>query len=322
MKVFIAGGTGLLGYHSVLEFLKRGHEVTTISLPDIKLGTWFPTNVKVKYGDLFKMDNTKLVKILAGQDVLVYALGPDDRVTPVAPAYGFFHEKLVEVPGRIIRAAGAAGVKKCVVLNSYFSSFSRIWPKSRLAERHPYIRCRVEQAERVIAEGNSSTDVMVLELPYIFGTMPERVPLWKDVLVDYLKNSKKIYFPKGGTNMISVEHVAEAIAGAAEKGVHGSRYLIGDENMPWKEMLGIMLKAMGMDKKVITVPTFAATLIGMRIKNRDSKEGKEKGLDPAKLFKDIQSRYLYYDPAESRKELGYGKGGVREAIIKTVKACM
>lgn len=38
MKVFIVGGTGFLGYYATLEFLKRGHEVDTIALPDIPLG--------------------------------------------------------------------------------------------------------------------------------------------------------------------------------------------------------------------------------------------------------------------------------------------
>ena len=42
MNVFIAGGTGLIGYQSALEFLKRGHDVSSISLPDIEFGDWFP----------------------------------------------------------------------------------------------------------------------------------------------------------------------------------------------------------------------------------------------------------------------------------------
>ena len=36
-KVMIVGGTGLLGYHAALEFLKRGYRVTTLALEDVGL---------------------------------------------------------------------------------------------------------------------------------------------------------------------------------------------------------------------------------------------------------------------------------------------
>jgi hypothetical protein len=98
-------------------------------------------------------------------------------------------------------------------------------------------------------------------------------------------------------------------------------YTIGDENMEWKEMLGIMLETMGIKRKIITVPTFLATLGGISLKKKELKEGKEPGLDYSRLFKDIQSQYLFFDPTPSSTELGYNRGGIRESIIKTVKAC-
>jgi len=64
MKVFIIGGTGFLGYYATLEFLRRGHEVTTMSIPDVQLGSWFPEKqVKVIYGDVFAMNEAELIKM-------------------------------------------------------------------------------------------------------------------------------------------------------------------------------------------------------------------------------------------------------------------
>jgi nucleoside-diphosphate-sugar epimerase len=177
MRVFIVGGTGFLGYYSTLEFLRRGHQVSTISLLDIPLREWFPKDVKVEYGDVFTTSESQLIMLFSGYDALVYAVGPDDRFIPKSPAYSFLHERLVEACGRVIAAARNANVKRCVVLNSYFAYFDRIWPQKSLANHHPYIKCRIEQAERVINEGGNSMAVMMLELPYIFGVMPERIPL-------------------------------------------------------------------------------------------------------------------------------------------------
>ncbi len=322
MKVFILGGTGLLGFHALRALLERGHDVGVLSLPDIELGSWFPPEARVGFGDAFTMSRDELRRTFAGYDALVYALGPDDRVTPEAPAYKFFHRYLVEACGNVVGAAREAGVKRCVVLSSYFCYFDRQNPTWRLAQHHPYIQCRNEQANRAILEGGQTMDVMTLELPYIFGTMPGRMPLWKNVLLDRIRKMKPVMFTKGGTAMITTEHVGEAVAGAVERGIRNTRYPIGDVNMEWKDMLRIMLEAMGFpNRKIVTVPTGLASLYGFKSRSDDRKGGKESGLDHARLFKDIQSRRFYLDGDSSAAALGYGRGGVEEAIRETVRAC-
>jgi nucleoside-diphosphate-sugar epimerase len=220
-----------------------------------------------------------------------------------------------------MRAAKKAGIQKCVVLNSYFAYFDRIWPGLQLRSRHAYIRCRVEQAASAIAEGNGM-EVCILELPYIFGTMPGRVPLWKDLLIARLHSMHTVVYPKGGTAMIGVSHVAEAIAGAILYGKHGMRYPVGDVNMEWKDMLRIMLIAMGENKKITYLPKFLVKLEGVRIKKQHQKEGLESGIDPLHLFDDIMCRFLYFDPGISRQVLLYGSGGIEETIAETVKKCL
>jgi nucleoside-diphosphate-sugar epimerase len=323
MKVLIVGGTGFLGYYSTLEFLRRGYTVTSISLQDIKLGDWFPDDVEIKYGNVFEMSPEELEPLFEGYDAMVYSVGPDDRITPKAPAYDFFHDRLVKACGRVIDGAKEAGVKRCTVLNSYFCYFSRLWPELRLPDHHPYIKCRIEQAERVISAGRGKMDVMVLELPYIFGTMPERIPLWKEVLVDRVQKMRIVLYPQGGSNMIAVEHVAEAVVGSIEQGEHGKRYLIGDVNVTWNEMLRIVLQAMGTPKKrIVNIPVWIGQLYGRSIKKAYAKEGKEAGLDPETLFVDIMCRELFYDPEPSAKALGFNRGGIEASITKTIQRCL
>lgn len=323
MKVLIVGGTGLIGYYTALEFLENGHKVTSLSFKDIDLGDWYPKKIKVHYGDVFKMTDNEYIKLFKGHDAIVYGIGPDDRFVPDAPAYDFFYDKLVMHPTRMAAAAKKAGVKKFVVLNSYFAYYHRLHPEKNLMERHPYIKCRVEQADSIIDTGGDEMDVCVLELPYIFGAMPERVPLWKDVVVDMLVSMKTVFYPKGGSIMISVENVAKAIYGAVMKGRHGTKYPIGDENKDWNSMLEIMLDALGTPKKIVNIPCFIVKLYGIKHKRDYAKQGKEMGLDPVKLMKDIQCEYLYYDADElSRKELGYGGGDLEESIRKTIDRCL
>ena len=328
MKAFIVGGTGFLGYYTALEFLKEGHQVSTISLPDIKLGDWFPKEINVSFGNVFEMPQTELIDLFKGHDVMIYSVGPDDRFTPDAPAYEFFHERLVEACAKVTAAAREAGVKKTIIFNSYFAYFDRIWPEKNFSQHHPYIRVRNEQAQRTIAEGqdaqgNHKMDVSILELPYIFGTMPERSPIWKDLLIKMLIEQNTIYYPTGGTQMLSVQKVAEAALGAAKNGKHGKRYPIGDVNMKFHDMVRLMLDELGTpDKPVKSVPKFLLVMNGRKIKKEHAKQGKESGLDPVWLFREIMNADLFYDAQqESMQELDYTSGGLEESIRETVRLC-
>jgi nucleoside-diphosphate-sugar epimerase len=320
MRILIVGGTGLLGYHAALELLRRGHQVATVAVPDAPLGDWFPRQVRVHEADVFKLDARRCRRLFEGCDAMVYAVGPDDRYTPSAPAYDFFRERLVDACGRVVLAAREAGVGRCVVLGSYFTHFDREWPQKRLALRHPYVRCRVEQAARVFEEGGDTMRVSVLELPYIFGVIPGREPLWKGVLLDRLRRMPVILYPRGGSAMISAAHVGEAVAGAVERGRHGESYPIGDENLTWDEMLEVMLRTLAIDKPVHHIPRFLGTLFGRSQRKADARRGREAGLDYEWLFRDVMTDYLYIDAAPSVKALRYGRGGVREAIEETVRA--
>ena len=334
MRVFIFGGTGFLGYYSALEFLRLGWQVDTLALPVeadrelAGLGDWFPAEIGVSYGDLFAMSIEELQALLSrGYDAMVYAVGPDDRVVPKAPAYDFFHERLVIACGRVFEAAKRAGIPKAVLLGSYFSTFDRNFPERKLAEHHPYIRVRNEQAQAMIEIGGDAMQVCVLELPYIFGRMPGRVPLWKEVFLDRFEKLPAIFFPKGGSAMIHVTGVAEAVCAAAVNGEGGKRYPVGNVNLKYKTMLQIMMDESGNRKRVITVPTFLGTIAGSFIDRKFAREGREGGLDHAKLMPDFQSRDYYLDPLPTREALGYralgytGGLSITDGIADTMRAC-
>lgn len=324
MNVFICGGTGFIGYRVIKQLLNKGHHVKSISIDDCEFGDWFPKDkVENIFGNLFTMKRSELKDLFEGYDAMVYAVGPDDRVTPETPAYEFFHEHLVEACARVVQGAKDAGVEKCVICNSYFAYFDRIYPELELKEKHPYIRCRVEQAKRCIDIGGKEMDVMILEFPYIFGTHPVREPLWKDVIIKRIQNwNNKVYFFHGGSNMIAVEHIAEAIIGALKRGEGGKRYPIGDKNVTWKEWLTIILDVMNSDKEILFLPTWIGKIYGSYLRWKEKREGKEAGLNYKYLFKDIQSREFFFDPTSTQEELGYSGGGLEESIRKTVRRCL
>lgn len=324
MKVMIIGGTGFLGYYTTLAALKHGHTVGSLSIDDIPLDGWYPPEVETRFGNVFTMPEDEIASALEGYDAMVYSVGPDDRVTPPAPAYDFFHERLVEHCAKTFRAARKAGVRRAVVYNSYFAAFDRMHPEKRLAELHPYVRCRVEQAARLIDESEGKMDVMVLELPYIFGAMPKRTPLWKDVFLERFFRAPLVCFPKGGTTMIHVRAVGEAGVGALEHGEHAQRYPVGDENHNFRVMLEWMEEGLGVKKPIWQVPAGLCALGAEQLAKKEARHGKQAGLDMKHLMLDIMGEELYI-PEQTIKEvsalLGFTRGGVKEGIIEAMHAC-
>ena len=55
MKVFMIGGTGLLGSEAAKELIARGHEVTSIALPPLPAGAVLPPEMKIEYGNYLEM---------------------------------------------------------------------------------------------------------------------------------------------------------------------------------------------------------------------------------------------------------------------------
>ena len=125
-RIFIVGGAGFLGYHTSLELVKRGLEVTCLALPDEAVDDSLSAKVNLVRADIDQLDDQKLAEILSDHDAIVYAAGPDDRVElkPGVNATDFFQTQLVDRTERVLRVAKEQGVKKALIYSSYFSYIS------------------------------------------------------------------------------------------------------------------------------------------------------------------------------------------------------
>ncbi|HRZ42754.1 MAG TPA: hypothetical protein P5228_08655 [Bacteroidales bacterium] len=333
-KVFIIGGTGFIGYHAALAFLGKGISVSSASMPDVRLDRSFPKGIRIVSDqfDVFTAEEKEIAGLLSGYDTLVYAVGPDDREPPDGPAYPFFYNKLVYQCVKVMNGARTAGVQRVVILNSYFSWFDR-QPEfhGRLSNDHPYIRARVEQAQACIAAGAAGImEVMILELPYIFGVMPGRIPIWKAVFLDRFTNMPLVLFPGGGTVAIHVKGVAEAIVASAINGVHGARYPIGDTNLKYCEIFRMMYAAIGVRKKIMALPPAIARFSGFFTGVVFALSRHRSGLNIGKILGSVLTKNLYLSEETIqwvRHELGFESLGypkspsAEDGIREAAQAC-
>lgn len=327
-KVFIAGGTGFLGYPVAKLFLDRGAKVDTIALKnELPNLDFMDKRINLSFGNLFEMKDEEIAKLFTGKgyNAFVYALGPDDRVTPKAPAYEYFHEFLVEKCYNAIKLAKNAGVKKVAILGSYFAYFNKQL-NGKLEKYHPYIRARVEQEERCLSLADDNFTVCILELPYIFGVGENRKPIWKDSFLKYFDGYKKVFFPKGGgTAIIERSGVAEAVYACLALGKTGT-FPIASDNITYKEMLEIMLKSLNDNRKIVELPAFLCALGSKGLVKKHKREGKEAGLYYPKLMNGVLNKKFYIDVEKCKNNLNFSEFGfncgknAKEAIKTTMKS--
>ena len=320
MKTLVVGNTGFLGYNTVQRLLEHGYEVTGVSLTPTPDELPNLPQVRQVLADLNLLSDEELLALLDGMEGLIFAAGADDRTIPDAPAYPFFYKANVESTARLLRLARQAGVKKAVVFSSYFVYFARKWPEMKLGERHPYIRSRLAQIDAANQAAGDQLSVSFLLLPYIFGVFPGKVPLWKP-LVDYVGSWLPwVFYPAGGTAMVSAEEVGWAAVAALERGEAGMEYPVVSHNLNWIEFIGGIQKHLAKAKPVVTLPNWLVKLGAWFLEAGIKARGKESGLDPV-AFVDLQTKNSFLDPDFSKDRLGYAHGDFDKALKDTVQVC-
>lgn len=316
-RVFVVGGTGFLGQYVIQHFIEHGWEATALGLPPAPPKDFFPPVVKVVVGDLEKLSDKEILELLQGHEAIIYAAGMDDRYTPPAPAYPAFRKANVEIPARILTLAKLAGTTRAVVLGSYFAYFDRIWPHMNLAERHPYIRSRLEQERTLTAI--PGLRVTVLELPYIFGDPKGRRPLWYP-LVKYIRAFPLTFYMAGGTACIAASTVGKAAFEAIQFDHAESCYPIGQENLSWEQLLTRLAAADHRKIKVIPVPRWMIKIGMLLIHRVHNFKGLESGLN-LRYFAELQTIYTYIPPTSFQSpESGFPEE-LDSAFQGTVAAC-
>ena len=322
MKIFLIGGTGLLGSATAAELIRRGHQVHAIALPQVPEGAPLAPEMKLEFKNYLTLSDDEIREYFKDCDGFVFASGVDERVEGPSPIYDFFCKYNVAPLENLLRIAKECGVKHSVICGSYFSHFEKIWPEKELYRWHPYIRCRIDQEKMALSLADDNFSVAILELPYIFGAQPGREPVWT-LIVKVVRGMKgSTLYPKGGTTMVTVKQVAQAMVGALEKTIGGQCWPIGYYNMEWKKFLTIVHKHMGLPgRKVITIPTWMFKL-GIKSMEKQLREpGAEGGLYMPK-FADIQCAKTFIDKSLACVPLGVQEDDIDAAIGDSIRSSM
>ena len=141
-------------------------------------------------------------------------------------------------------------------------------------------------------------------------------------IAEQIRGSKgNVMYPKGGSTMVTVHQVGQALAGALEHTQGGKCWPIGWYNLTWKEMLASMCKHMGCpEKKVTTIPNWMFTIGCKSMVKEYKKKNIDNGLYLPKLA-DIQCNTLFIDKSLGCEPLGVESDDIDAAIGDSMRLC-
>lgn len=297
MNILIVGGTGMIGGHAAQHLLARGHAVTLGARKPAAPGTPMQ-NMPVLIGDYteggFSPDD------LAEFDAVVFAAGNDIRhIRPDDDEAAFWDKTQITGVPAFAEKVRAAGVPRFVQLGSYYHQV-----RPDIAETDLYVRARMLADEGARALARDGFNVSTLNPPSIVGAIPGIPAKRYETLAAWGRGKMPeigAWAPPGGTNYMSVRSLSEAIEGALLGAESGKAYLIGDENLSYRDFFQLVFDAVGSR---------------VTLEERDA----EHPLLPDRFIVQGRGNVLAYEPdAGETAMLGYTRGDVARAVREVVE---
>ena len=172
-------------------------------------------------------------------------------------------------------------------------------------------------------KGEGKMKVSTLRLPYIFGTMPGRVPLWK-MFTDLIKDKDTYLYPSGKTASVSAHQVAQATLCAIKYGTHRGSYATSDTNLSYKHFYELMVEVLGQTEttELVSIPYEVLPPSFIEADKQTDQAGKEHGIH-IELSQKMNYEDLSIDPNETINILKYDRvPDMDELIRETLKVCV
>lgn len=300
MRVLVIGGTGFLGSALCRRLNDAGHTVTAVARHAPSPGL-LPDAVAVMLADVAASDDEEIARLVAGFEGVVYALGPDDRSPLGSPADAFLERELVRLTERVVVACRDAGVRRFVLLGSYFTAAGR--RDARFAARHPYVRARIAQQDRAVAAAGDELAVCTIEIPYVFGVSPGARAAWK-AAYDVVAAIPVLPGVDGGTSAATIDAVLDTVVAALERGEPGATYPVSDGHLTWRRWAELAWSELDHPVRFVPWPRALTVLAGGVLSLVQRLLRHEAGLTPGGLADDVVHTHRRVDGAPTRAALG------------------
>ncbi len=320
-RVLVTGANGFLGRHLVAELLRRGYPVRALVRPGGAVAGALPPlqslPIEVCEFDLARVaDQAEMAAVSSGCGALIHAAALA-QVNP-ARSRAVWAANLGGTE-QALRLAHLAGVGRFVYVGTA-NAFGFGTQKRPGDETRPYAGRRYgldymdskrAATDRVLgAVAREQLPAVLVHPTFMLGPGDAR-PTSGALLLELLGGRLPGY-PRGGKNYVHVRDVAVATVNALTVGRVGESYILGNENLSYREAFALMAATMGVGPPRWPVPPPLASFYGAACDLKARLTGRPGPVNAAMAA--VANDGHYFTPQKARRELTLPQTPVFQAV--------
>lgn len=319
MKTLVTGGTGFLGSHLVRVLLERGEQVRCLVRSTSRHDNLENLPVELTTGDLADLDSIR--QAIKGCST-VYHCAADYRLWCKNPAE--MYQSNLEGSSNVMQAAFDEGVQK-IVYTSTVGCLGLAENGKPADEDTPvkisdmighYKRSKFLAEEKVREWASRGLPVVIVNPSTPVGDLDIKPTPTGKIIVDFLRG-KMFGYVDTGMNLIDVRDCAEGHVLAAERGLPGSRYILGGRNLTLKELFDALAGVTAIASPKLKVPHWVAETYA-RIENFWSIGVAHRDPDVPLESVKLARHKMWFDPSKAVRELGLRNNPIEGALERAV----
>jgi dihydroflavonol-4-reductase len=216
----------------------------------------------------------------------------------------------------VLEAAAAAGVERVVHVSTVdaiglpppgsVADETTDWPPGRIDTVYAITK---REAEAVAL--TAAVDTVVVNPGFMIGAFDPK-PSSGRLLVPLLRAPAVFYPTRGGNNFVDVRDVVAGTMAAMENGRRGERYILGGENLTYRELFERGVSAIGRRVPLLPLAKPVAVLAARALEAAARVTGAEPAL--AVSLARLAFAEHYYDSSKAARELGLPRTPIDEAL--------
>lgn len=317
MKCLVTGATGVVGSNLVRALLGASYEVRVLVRPVSDLRSLKGLTIERCEGDV--LEPADVAAAVNGCSVVFHAAAV---FAYWGHAAGDQEDLAVRGTQNVLEAARNAGVSRVVITSSSVvlgSSVTRRTLDEGAGFEEPdpsaYTLSKVRQERTAFEVGAElGQDVIAVCPTLAVGPFDYKLSPGNAYIVNYLNDPFRSTFI-GGCNIVSARDVGVGHVLAAERGEAGSRYVLGSENLSWREMHEAISDLAGTFGPSLTLNHTASYLaaVAAEVSARLADTKPPVTRDEAKMA----ARFYWYSHERIAK-LGYSPISARQALAEAM----
>ncbi len=317
-KILVTGATGFIGSRLVRKLLERGDDVYALVRKRSSLDVLSDVAGKVHCveGDVTNPDS--LLRAFEGMDQVYHSAGYTYMGGANGKA-GLLHSINVVGTRNVMQAALEQKVSRVVHVSS-ITAVGIAKKRSKPCDESCgwnfgdvglyYAETKIKGEEEVKKAVEKGLDCVIVNPAFVFGAGDVNFNAGRIITDVYHKRMP--FYPLGGICVVDVEIVVEAIIRAMEVGRTGERYILGGDNLTYKELAVIISKVTGTRKFMLPLPFPVAKILHDLLILFHSKNRVSKLFNPT-MFR-VASEFLYFSSEKAVRELGMKSEPIEKSI--------